>query len=137
MGLRRREYPGKGDVHTFHGIREVEKDVPAPRELLNGGPGIKSQPEVAPEFIEHVADADVLRLAEYAISLVRIRDDLRVAARSVQQAWVSATSEGVADLDVRDTVVHTDDRDAEGTGEGACGGAGDAQAGAETGAHRK
>lgn len=102
---------------------------------LYGGAGVEPQPEVAAQLVEHVAYADVLGLPEYAVPAFGVGDDLGVPAGCVEEHRVRAARERPAYLDVRDAVVHADDRHPERAGEGPRGRGGHPQAGPQAGTH--
>lgn len=128
-------HAGEGDVHALDRVRELVVLRPPAGEPLDLRTGIEPHAQIPPELVEHVPDADVLRLTEDPVAALGEGYHLRVAARCVQKSGVPAPCEGAAYLDVRDAVVHAYDRDAHHAGERPCGGGGDPEAGAETRTH--
>ena len=117
------DHAGERDIHPLDGIGQLVVLLPFACELLEHRSGIEPHAEVPAELVEHVPDADVLRLPEDPVPAFGERDDLRVAARCVEQCGIPAPGEGATYLDVRDAVVHPDYGDAEGACEcpGGCG----------------
>lgn len=109
--------------------------VPLGGKLLDGGAGVEPHAEVPAELVQHVADADVLGLAEYPVTAFGEGYDLGVAAGRVEERRVGASGEGAADLDVGDAVVDPHDRETQRAGERPGGGRRDAQARPEARTH--
>lgn len=129
------DHTGERYIHAFDGVRELVILRALLRQLLEDGAGVETHSEVPPELVEHVADADVLRLPEDPVTPFCEGYDLRVPAGCIKQCGIPATGEGAPDLDVRDAVVHSDYRDAPGACEGPCCCRSDPQTGPESGAH--
>src|SRR2546422_6727830 len=90
---------------------------PVPGELVEDRFPGEREAAFPRDLVEHVADADVERLAEDAISTAGEGDDLRVASADVQEDRILRVGDAAADLEVRDAVVHPEDRNVEGQSE--------------------
>lgn len=128
-------HAGERDVHPLDGIGQLVVLRSAPCEPLYLRTGVEPHAEVPAELVQHVPDADVLRLPEDPVAALGEGYDLRVAAGCIEQGGVPAAREGAPDLYVGDAVVHSDYRDAHHAREGPRGGGGHPEAGSEPGAH--
>ena len=129
------DHAGERDIHTLDGVRELVVLRALLRQLLEDGAGVETHSEIPPELVEHVADADVLRLPEDPVTAFGEGYDLCVPAGCVEQCGIPAAGEGASDLDMRYAVVHSDYRDAPGACERPGGCRSDPQTGPESGTH--
>ena len=66
--------------------------------LLYLGTGIISKPDLPTDLVEHITDADVQGLTEYAVPTVGECDDLGVAARGIEKDRVLGGGLDATDL---------------------------------------
>lgn len=123
--ISRQQDPAEAAVHALHRVGQVEEDLARGvlRQLLDvvARGGVVADVQRAREAVEAVAHGDVEGLAEDAVALLGVRDDLGVAARDVQHDGVVGARDLAAHLDVSDAVVHADQGLAPEQGEGARG----------------
>lgn len=72
------------------------------------------------ELVEHVTDSDVKSLAENSVSIAKSCYDLRISSADIQQNGVLAVAEKPTYLDMRHTVVDTNQRNIMGYRESTC-----------------
>lgn len=128
-----RQYAREARIHALDRIRQLHKVPPLLRQLLNvvAGKGVVWNQERARETINAVPNRNVERLAEDAVAVRRVGNDLGVAAAHVEHHGVLGARDGAPHFDVTDAVVYADERLVPEEGAGA-GGEGD---GLERGAH--
>ena len=129
------DHAGECHVHALDRVRELVVLAPLRGEPLQFGAGVESHPQIPPELVEHVPDADVLRLSEDPVPAFCEGYDLGVPAGSVQEGGIPAARQSASDLDMGDAVVDADDRYPPDAGERPGGGSRDPQARAEPGTH--
>lgn len=111
-GVSRGQNAREGAVHALHRVGQVEQLGAALGELLDvvAGGGIVADGQGAGEAVQAVADGDVERLAEDAVALLGVGDDLRVAPADVEHDGVLGARDLAAHLDVADAVVDAHER---------------------------
>jgi len=101
-GLDRREDAREGAVHALDRVGQLDEPLALLGQLLDVVPrgGVVGDVQRAREAVQAVADGDVERLAEDAVPLGAVGDDLGVAAGDVEDDGVRSAGDVTAHFDV-------------------------------------
>src|SRR5437899_602173 len=115
---RRGQEAAERDIHPLHGIWKREEVRTLLRGPFEDGPPGEPVTRLSCKLVEQVPDPDVEGLAEHSIAASGEGDYLRVSPAHIQEHRVLAPALGPANLQMRDAMVHSYDRDTEREGEG-------------------